>query len=738
MTEGRTTTSLQSLSGHESTRFSNPNIFSDDFALEPLELTDRHRTASTDRNNIHDASETPRRSLSLQQALESPTGSLRRDRGSERSEDRPNSIMSRMSRLSHSPRSLTSISDSGNTASTQHRSVRTNSTFGFPRAQSPYQGATGPSQPYGMYSQNIGMTRTPSTATTSTIRRPERSYSGPSRPTQPYGMYAQNTVPEHDGALAAGLAPPAVAGLPGQHRDFQRRLGPEGEDVDDLIGPDGYTEQLPPYSRYANGVPPKYTSGLGAIDQRSASILSIAEPQGTRQDTHPRNAELIDPFNDSSTQISPSSSGTIPPKHEDTSFKERVRRKGKRKVCCGIPCWYCIVMIIVVFFAVLLGGLIGGVVAHKHGEQKSVNGAIAAPTVTAPPIPAATVTVSPPPDAISLTSTPSNLPPLPTGTFAVTLDEPNAVKDSCLTNKNQASAWDCATGARLSMEVQIMGSRPLVSLSYPQPPSPSIRYGAQPPQLGGQVPLVMMSDKYESTKGPAYLFTQQYNKTVIVHNQDIPGGVPTNSKRSFLKRWFSKHGDTEDRASIYGRDSDDSDWTDNSIAVPGDKPWYCYWPGTILEGFIYITEDVDEDDDGFQASSSAAASTSAPSSLSDSVNKRQAPQNLQPYPKVVKIEERRNPFPIKPYCQEMQILNTNEPGLVTDQATGQLIQVQLDESESVVQHQFNPVGSWGPAAPSSIPSFPAFPTGIPGRKRATERRDLSGTGSACQCQWIDD
>ena len=346
--------------------------------------------------------------------------------------------------------------------------------------------------------------------------------------------------------------------------------------------------------------------------------------------------------------------------------------------------------------------------------------------------------MNPPPDAISLTSTPSNLPPLPTGTFAITLDEPTAVKNSCLTNNQQACAWDCATGARLNMAIQMAPSGPMVSLSYPQPPNPPIRYGAQPPQLQGELPLVLMGDRYASSKGPAYLFTQQYNKTVILHSTDLPGGLQ-NSKRSFLPRWFSQDNEYKDSAKMHRRDSDDSDWTDNSIAVPTDKPWYCYWPGTILEGFIYITEDSDSSDDNSEASSGAAAVTAGSSSPSQTVGKRQAPSSLPQYPKVVKIEERRNSInPIKPYCQQMQILNTNMPGPLTDPGTGQLIQVQLEESESIVQHQFAQPGSWGQAAPSAFPSFPATPTGPSSRRRALDRRDSSGASSACQCEWMND
>ena len=369
------------------------NIFSDEFALEPLEVPDSHQVSPLSEDESHDATlEAPRRSLSWQRTSDSEVGSIGRNRLSQRSAAR-SSVSSRFDgRLSQStnpPRSLTSISDSGNTNSSQHPSVRTISTFGFPRAQSPYQGATGPSQPYGMYPQAAGVSRTPSVQTTSTIRPPERSYSGPNGPTQPYGMYAQGTVPEDEVDTVAGV-PPVAGAFAGSGHDFQRPLGPDGEDVDDLIGPDGYTEQLPPYSRYANGIPPKYSSGIGSLHnslRRSAPpppAPSQESSEETLNNSEGRDAGLVNPFEDSSTQINSETSDAVPPKDEGGNFKEKVQRRARRKVCFGVPCWLCLALIIVVFLAVLLGGLVGGLIAHHRGEEKGRSEALA--TFTSQPV----------------------------------------------------------------------------------------------------------------------------------------------------------------------------------------------------------------------------------------------------------------------------------------------------------------------------------------------------------------
>ena len=275
-----------------------------------------------------------------------------------------------------------------------------------------------------------------------------------------------------------------------------------------------------------------------------------------------------------------------------------------------------------------------------------------------------------------------------------------------------------------------------VSLSYPEPPNSVIRYGAQPPQLSGPVNLVLMKDKEEFNKGPAYLFMQQYNKTVIIHNSDLPRGLQ-GSKRSLVKRWIS--GEIFERpAGIHRRDSStlDSQWSSNSVAEPADKPWYCFWPGTILEGFVFIQQDATQTTTASTASSGATAMTPAPAASVQVTKKRQTPANLQPYPKVVKIEERRNFFNnIKPYCQQMQILNNNQPGPLRDPVTQQLIQIQLDESEPFVQHQFDQQ-NFGPSASGDLRASPALPTGVPGRKRAIDKRGPMSGGPSCQCEWM--
>ena len=306
------------------------------------------------------------------------------------------------------------------------------SSFGFPRPESPYQGATGPSHPYGMYTQDTSVSRAPSTATASFVQRPERTYSGPSGPTQPYSMYPQNTVEEDEQPPFGGsmsLAPTAYpAGARPAPQAHHRRLGPDGEDLDDLVGPYGYAEQLPPYSRYPNDIPPKrdpdassFVNGeaSSSIPHQNASQNTInnlaplplptstsipsseptpySESSTTEVPSHRSNASnenaatapipeirlqtgtvagsgpdlsspQSNPFSDTSTQGSSTAIGSSTAS-EKGSIKKRIRKRAKKRCCWGmVPCWL-LVFVAALIIAVCVGGILGGVLAHDTNVQ---------------------------------------------------------------------------------------------------------------------------------------------------------------------------------------------------------------------------------------------------------------------------------------------------------------------------------------------------------------------------------
>ena len=152
---------------------------------------------------------------------------------------------------------------------------------------------TGPSHPYAMYQQNT-MARNASVSTTSTQQPQRRPASPPMRtgPSHPYGMYTQNVVEDEPPVPAIQTGIPV--GFPGISTNFHRQIGPDGEEQD-IVGPFGHTEQLPPYSRYPEEGPTKASM---AAEASATPVESGPNPM-----TASSNALLINA--DASTPPSP-------------------------------------------------------------------------------------------------------------------------------------------------------------------------------------------------------------------------------------------------------------------------------------------------------------------------------------------------------------------------------------------------------------------------------------------------
>lgn len=140
------------------------------------------------------------------------------------------------------------------------------------------------------------------------------------------------------------------------------------------------------------------------------------------------------------------------------------------------------------------------------------------------------------------------------------------------------------------------------------------------------------------------------------------------------------------------------------VAQPGEKPWFCYWNGTLLETFIYVNQTSAAGSQ--QASSSAAmtaTTTTAPSSTqpatgtySSSVptsnvqsqgssysGQSQLPYFPPAYPRVIKLEERRIPRGaqnIAPYCVQ-QIVQSDGSTMPFMNSTGQPVTIYLNETQ---------------------------------------------------------
>jgi len=218
-----------------------------------------------------------------------------------------------------------------------------------------------------MYPQ---VTRNSSVTTASTVRPAERPFVGGAGPEHPYAMYPQNTVAEEEDTSLP--VPGLPVGFPGMGQNYQRRLRQEGEDVADIIGPDGHTEQLPPYSRY-----PDYAAAKsGVVEPASAldvpdATVSADPPMSPQSRMSSRTM-----FSETNVELNTAAARTAD-NDASGSFKERLKKKGKRRVCCGIPLWV-FGLFLFVLLGIVIGGVIGGVVGSQRGAASSQAAAVAA------------------------------------------------------------------------------------------------------------------------------------------------------------------------------------------------------------------------------------------------------------------------------------------------------------------------------------------------------------------------
>jgi len=319
----------------------------------------------------------------------------------------------------------------------------------------------------------------------------------------------------------------------------------------------------------------------------------------------------------------------------------------------------------------------------------------------------------------------------PTGTFALSFSTPQQTQADCLTTSDQQSAWSCDLAGDLeaaAISVEGMGGNGSGAyIYYNSNPDQKICYGTQLSWMQSAIaPFQAVQDNTSPGSGPAYYFSQFYDKLVVV-----PETALNPSEES-----------TSNKAKRQSLQLDQSWFQQKQIAAAGDKPWFCVWNNTFMEGFIYIQEPVPASYSLNSSSSSSStgpppstsassAATTPPSSStpsptsgpttslpppptstsstgiptsafsyhiaeqtgSNNHNKRQQQNDdddndddttaadLHLYPYVIKIEERRlSGNSVKPYCQQYQILDDGSYNWVANSA-GEPIIIYLDESD---------------------------------------------------------
>ncbi len=201
-------------------------------------------------------------------------------------------------------------------------------------------------------------------------------------------------------------------------------------------------------------------------------------------------------------------------------------------------------------------------------------------------------------------------------------------------------------------------------------PEGVIQYGLQVPQLDLQ-PMQLVQDLDYKNYGPAYHFSARYDKIVVLRPEELTAGSSLKTKRQI---------------------TDDMSARQRFTVQPGDYPWYCYWNHTYIEGYIYAENNstaasfavlptmyptispsstadsgtvaaVTPPPTGTTTTSHTAAADLVSASPTPAMRRDAAAEaaasasRIPPYPRIVKIEERRLPDSPQPYCQRMVLLD---------------------------------------------------------------------------------
>lgn len=257
-------------------------------------------------------------------------------------------------------------------------------------------------------------------------------------------------------------------------------------------------------------------------------------------------------------------------------------------------------------------------------------------------------------------------------------------------------------------------------------PDGGIQYGLQPPVVPPSN-LQLVSDLDYRGYGPAWHFAARYDKVVVLQPDEFAAG-----------------------SNLRKRDDDPNkpSFRHKFQVMPGDNPWYCIWNSTYIEGYIYVADNstaasmtnypTPNPSDPFNGMMTPTATISAsfPGTSSPSATPPPAKRTPQqrgdngpnwrfpfPYPRIVKIEERRLPGAPQPYCQKMQLLDNGQIAPASGSTGGNVI-VWLQESDPAMKEFYG--APPGPPPPSSTENAKLL--------RRQERR--SDPSDACHCQWM--
>ncbi|TID24798.1 hypothetical protein E6O75_ATG04003 [Venturia nashicola] len=596
----------------------NPDVFDDEYAVDIPDIELEFRVADGFAESGREAQSSTRRPSTVQRSLQPGKEAgerfepARTRRSSITKETRTSSDIT--GRLNHHGLPSTSHSEDDpftqyNQIPLRNRPVSTASSFAtVDDSRASYRGAGGPSHPYHLFPQ-AGVPRQ-SIISQSPPSRLRPSLHTPSQPAHPYGLYQQTSFQVDESE--AEIVPAIPVGFPGRTGNFGRQIGPDGEDQG-IVGPDGHTEDLPPYSKYpdARTVKPGFAAAAPILpgspvdgpstvsrampraqDELVSPIVPVDNPSSLPQSpAHPSAPRAI--LSQSSSRDLQNSSSARSSGYsikDEKAWRDKTWREKRRTRVCGgrLPIWALLVAIsIVLFIVILVGGVIGGLLAVGKSREEP-------PTVT--------VTSTQSMFDASFIPAPTGLPQLSAGQYIFPLGIPQEQQTACLTSGDQYSAWSCSVPPMsLWGDIASPPSGYNIMKLYPAPPplvdgAPprfNFTYGAQPPKVAPMQRIFWVQDLVEPGRGPALHFQTTYDKLVILEESKFGQGkrkrdVPqygSGSSTGYAPLGEHRPGETSSPAPSHG-----GGFHRKSMLQTGDSPWYCYWNQTFIEGFIYVSQ----------------------------------------------------------------------------------------------------------------------------------------------------
>jgi hypothetical protein len=155
--------------------------------------------------------------------------------------------------------------------------------------------------------------------------------------------------------------------------------------------------------------------------------------------------------------------------------------------------------------------------------------------------------------------------------------------------------------------------------------------------------MKLMQDKTNMSLGPALFFFTDFDKVIIIAEEDFPAIAP--EKRSVREAEVLQRGLNPTNPP--------------TVAQPGHRPWFCWWNVTFLEAFIYVNQTRT----GYLNLPSPTIGAIEDPETTSGADEFPVPPDPGSkadmlYPWLVKIEEKRfvqhGPAP---YCEQMQLMD---------------------------------------------------------------------------------